>query len=155
MKKIVMLFLAAALCIVSCSKSDYVVYENIPAAFYISESGVVTVDDLQTDLTFTVVKGGDAHYTAQVSLVEDTRLIVKHNISNDLNYIPLPAECYSLSASSLSFEEDLDRQQFTITFAQEQIDALEKGNYAVALALESDNAVVNSEKGYVLLLIEK
>lgn len=155
MRKIVMLFLAAALCALSCSKSDYVVYENIPAAFYISESGIVAVDDLQNSLTFTVVKGGDAHYTAQVSIVEDTRLIVKHNISNNLNYTPLPQECYTLSESNFSFSEEEVSKQFSITFAAEQIATLDKGSYAVALALESDNAVVNGDKGYVLLLIEK
>ena len=155
MKKIVILFLAAAFCALSCSKSDYLVCENIPAAFYISESGVVAVDDLQSELPYTVVKGGDAHYTAQVDVVVDTRLIVKYNISNDLNYIPLPQECYTLSESSLNFGEDVKSQQFFVTFVGEQLAALDKGSYAVALALESDNAVVNGEKGYVLLLIEK
>lgn len=156
MKKIVMLFLAVvALMVTSCSKNEYIVYENIPATLYISNSGIVEVADLSVDFDITVVKGGNANYAVNMTLCEDTSPIVSHNIKQNLNFVPLPEECYTLSAQSAVLAVEQDLATFSVTFDAEQVESLPKGSYALSLAIESEEANINSAKRYVMLCIEK
>lgn len=156
MKKIVMLFLAVvALMVSSCSKNEYIVYDNIPATLYISNSGIVEVADLSVGFDVTVVKGGNANYAVNLTLCEDTSPIVSHNIKKNLNFVPLPKECYTLSAESAVLAEEQDLVTFSVAFDDAQVEALPEGSYALSLAIESENANINEDKRFVMLCFEK
>ena len=151
-----MLFVAAlTLVVASCSKNDSIVYENIPATLYVANAGVVQVDDLGANYTLRVVKGGNADYTVKFTLGVDTRPIVSYNIENNLNLVPLPEGCYTLSAEAATLAVEQDMISFDISFNAEQIASLEAGSYALCLAIESDNANINNDKRYLMLCIEK
>jgi hypothetical protein len=156
MKKILMLlFVAASIVVSSCSKNDYVVYENIPATLYISNSGVIEAADLAATYDINIAKGGNAEYTVTATLEKATQVIVNYNIQNNANYAPLPAECYSLSVESFSLAASEGGSSIAVTFDAMAIDALPAGDYALALVVESDNAYINKDKDYVMFCIER
>lgn len=148
------LILAAVSFATACSKYDNIVYEDIAATLYLSQSGVVEIEDPATEFSMCVVKGGNASYAVDVKLGVATQALVSHNISTGENRELMPAECYLLSATSATMPDGQYMSYFTINFDEASLALLPKGKYALPLGLSSENAYINSEKGYLLFCFE-
>ena len=155
MKKILMfLLVAASLFVASCSKTDSIVYEDIPATLYISNSGVVAVDDTAATFEVKIVKGGNADYVVDATIQSATQFIVSYNVQNKTSYTPLPEGYYTLSASSFSMPVEEYIYTVSVNFDYMSLDGLEPGKYALALAVDSENAYINNKKEYIMFCIE-
>lgn len=155
MKKILMfLLVAASLCVSSCSKNGSIVYEDIPATLYISNSGVVAVDDTTATYDIKIVKGGNADYVVDATIQTATQFIVSYNVQNNTSYTPLPEGYYTLSASSFSMPVEEYIYTVSVNFDYMSLDGLEPGKYALALAVDSENAYINNKKEYIMFCIE-
>ena len=155
MKKILMfLLVAASLFVGACSKTDSIVYEDIPATLYISNSGVVAVDDTAATYEIKIVKGGNADYVVDATIQSATQFIVSYNVQNNASYTPLPEECYTLSASAFSMPVEEYLYTVSVNFDNMSLEALPAGKYALALAVDSENAYINNKKEYIMFCIE-
>ena len=91
--------------------------------------------------------------TASVAVWSEGELDA-YNEANETGYRMMPADCYSMPASQVSFDaarRDVSRA-LDIVFDPEKIDALPDGEYVLGLTLAEASVEINAEKSKTLLL---
>lgn len=99
------------------------------------KSGVVEVEvfsGVEDPLNFYAIKAGKGFQHAEVSIAVDEQVLTDYNASATEQYSAVPAECYTISVSSLSFSKDDYKKPFVISWNRQ----------ALATALEADPNIV-------------
>lgn len=103
------------------------------------KSGLVEVEvytGVQDPLNVYVIKAGKGFQSAEVTLAVNDQVLTDYNEAENTTYTALPADCYSITLSSLSFSKEDYRKAFEITWDREALEA----------ALEADpNSVIPVE----------
>lgn len=133
--KLYITLLAACAVGISSCKSDidnFMVDDTVG----LLKSGLVEVEvysGLQDPLNFYVVKAGKGFQNAEVSLSVDEEVLTAYNEAKNTDYVALPADCYTISVSSITLTNDDYRKAFVIDWNRENLEA----------ALEADpNSVI-------------
>lgn len=148
MKKIIFTLLAA-LSLVACTK-DFIVYEDIPAIYSFCNSGLVQISATSGTMNISVSKGGYPDKVTSASIEVSSSLLISLNMTGSKQYDLMPPACYNIDCDTVSLEVNETSDSFVISFNEDVLMSLAKGNYALPLQLKSGE---NVKKGHDALYL--
>ena len=151
------LALAAAF-LSGCSNAEYKPLDN---SIYINGAAadplrIITVGDASSTTSILVRSAAPAKQTITVNLAVQQSALDAYNKRNDANYVLLPAEFYTLSATSLKIEQGkVSTPELTVTIKPFTEELSKSGKkYAIPLSITSvsgaDLSVLQGEKDFII-----
>lgn len=148
MKKIIFTLLAA-LSLVACTK-DFIVYEDIPAIYSFCNSGLVQISATSGTMNISVSKGGYPDKVTSASIEVSSSLLIALNMTGSKQYDLMPPACYTIDNDTVSLDVDETSGSFVISFNEDVLKSLAKGNYALPLQLKSGENVKKGQDALYL-----
>lgn len=130
--------------------------DQFSSTLYLKDTGLTEIEfyNINQDLTFTtsIGKGGTAPEvlrTAAVRVFTQEELDT-YNQENDMQYVTLPADCYTFD-KQYNFEQGIEKRDLTITL-KAKIGELDTDiDYVLPLKLISDTHSVNDDKRQLII----
>lgn len=149
MKKVIFTIFAT-LSLVACSK-DFIVYEDIPAVYRFCNSGIVQISATSGTMNVPVSKGGYPDKATSASIEVNASLLIALNMSSSKQYDLMPPACYTIDNDTVSLDVDETSGLFVISFNEDVLKSLAKGNYALPLQLKSGENVKKGQDALYLV----